>query len=241
MDARCRLSAWMILPLLGLLAAPAAGAEPLATRQAAFQIPYRIDPPGTSTEQPTEVQLYVSTDRGGSWKLHGRVPPDQGRFPFKAEKDGEYWFLVRTKDNTGRLLPSKPTTPELQVLVDTTQPTLEINAVQGEAGEIAIRWRAADAHLQPQNLKLDYQTKGAADLWQSIAIDPRRTRIAAGSCQGDITLWPPRTTEPIIIRAEISDRAGNLALTQTQVEPQKPADSRPADTAGAQPQRVGPA
>src|SRR5688572_3949195 len=91
--------------LLLLLAASGAASatEPLATRQTAFAIPYRIDAAASAAQRPVEVQLYVSTDRGAAWKLHSKVPPEQGRFTFKAEKDGEYWFLVRTKDSTGHV------------------------------------------------------------------------------------------------------------------------------------------
>jgi hypothetical protein len=221
-----RLPAVLLLAALG--AAPAV--EPLATRQTAFSIPFRVEGTG-STERPSEVQLYVSTNRGASWKLHSTVPPEQGRFAFKADKDGDYWFLVRTKDHAGQLRPKQPAAPEMQVLVDTTQPALELSAARGQAGEVTIRWHARDPHLQPQNLKLDYQAKGAADLWQSIAIDPRRTQVAAGSCQGEVTLWTRALDEPLVIRGEITDRAGNLAVTQKEVEAVKKTEPPVSDAA----------
>jgi hypothetical protein len=93
---------------------------------------------------------------------------------------------------------------------------------------VTIGWRANDPNLQPQNLKLDYQAKGAVDLWQSIAVDPRRTQVAAGTCQGEVTLWTKAVDQPLVIRAEITDRAGNLAVTQTEVEVAKKPDPTPA-------------
>ena len=205
------------IAMASMLGTTSARAEPLASRQNAFRIPFRVEPPQTSAQQPVEVQLYVSSDRGATWNLHSRARPDQTHFVFRADRDGEYWFLVRTLDASGRRLPDKAAAPELQVVVDTALPSLELDAVRGPAGEIAVRWRSSDPLLEPHNLRIDYQVAGASEVWQPLAVDPTRTQLASGSCTGEAVLWPRTQGQPLTVRAEICDRAGNRTVAHAQV------------------------
>src|SRR5262245_19398433 len=61
-----------------------------------FAIPVKVSLPGNVTA----VDLYVSTDRGDTWVMEGRVRPDGRPFLFHAPKSGEYWFapLLRLTD-----------------------------------------------------------------------------------------------------------------------------------------------
>src|SRR5581483_10530943 len=61
------------------------------SRQASFPIPFRVEG-GQTPGIKGEVQLYLSEDRGGSWKLAGRAPLAGTQFDFRAPRDGEYWF-----------------------------------------------------------------------------------------------------------------------------------------------------
>src|SRR5688500_4602973 len=65
------------------------------TRQPAFDIPFQIDEP-IPGQEPVEVQLHVSDDQGATWNIASKVNPDAGRFSYRASRDGEFWFLVRT-------------------------------------------------------------------------------------------------------------------------------------------------
>ena len=99
---------------------PAASAtEPIPWRQNLFSIPFRISPAREEATQPIEVQLFISEDRGASWRLESRVKPEQGSFTFQAPRDGEYWFAIRTVDRQNRLRPEGNPTPELRVRVET--------------------------------------------------------------------------------------------------------------------------
>ena len=81
-------------------------------------IPFEID--GTANTI-REVELFVSQDRGRRWQSVVRLPVETGKFTFRAEADGEYWFASRTITSTGT--PSSMTGyPELRVLVDTKNP-----------------------------------------------------------------------------------------------------------------------
>ncbi|MCE9603839.1 MAG: hypothetical protein K8U03_02935, partial [Planctomycetia bacterium] len=102
------------------------------TRQSQFDIPFQIDQP-LPGQEPTEVQLHVSENQGGSWALHAKVAPQEGRFSYRAARDGEFWFLVRTLSRTGKLMPERAFEPELRVLVDTVPPQLELDLKRGSA------------------------------------------------------------------------------------------------------------
>ena len=99
--------------------------KPIATRQRAFAIPFRVERADHPSREPVEVQLYLSSDRGAHWQLYQRTDPAKGQFAFSASADGEYWFYVRTLDRSGQLRPDAPARPELRVIVDVTPPGME--------------------------------------------------------------------------------------------------------------------
>ncbi|MHC4179484.1 MAG: hypothetical protein ACYSWU_18385, partial [Planctomycetota bacterium] len=206
--------------------------KPIATRQMKFAIPFRIEPVDDPLRQPAEVQLFVSGDRGATWDLYWKVDPAQRRFPFHAGVDGELWFLVRTLDRSGRLWPQRPNEPELIVLVDTMPPKLQLRAEKGEAGQITARWQIDDPNARSDGLMLQYRTT-ADGPWQEVAVD-RGIRPAGGATQtGQVTWWPQPGSGVIQIRAEVLDKAGNLAVSHTQVKLGSDTGGPPSRTAEA--------
>jgi len=114
---------------VGFSAAPPNLPEPIVSRQNLFAIPFRIEKADQPAREPVEVQLYVSGDRGASWQLYSRTDPARQRFMFRADADGEYWFLVRTLDRSQQVRPEGPAVPELRVIVDTTPPKAQLSAI----------------------------------------------------------------------------------------------------------------
>ncbi len=112
-----------------------------AAKRVRHSVSDRRNGPGA---EHVEVQLHVSENRGAAWHLVAKARPDEGRFSYKAARDGELWFLVRTLNRQGRLLPEKPFAPELRVLVDTDPPLLELLCKRGAAGEIDCSWKTSD-------------------------------------------------------------------------------------------------
>jgi hypothetical protein len=194
-------------------------AEPIvtATRQNAFTIPFRIDPTPTAAGRPVEVQLLVSTDEGASWALSSRVQPEKGAFVFRAPHDGEYWYSIRTVDSQGVTRPEPPLSPQLKVTVDTVAPRLELSASRGGAGEIVARWQAVDPSLKKNSFKLEYQTSSSGP-WERVAVESPPSAMRH-TLSGEATWWPGAASGPILVRAEISDLAGNPAVTQAVVKP----------------------
>ena len=144
--------------------------EPIATRQTLFAIPFTIERPQHPAQEPREVQLFVSPDRGVTWQLYSRVEPARGRFMFRAGVDGEYWFQVRTLDRSGRVHPQPPGSPELHVVVDTTPPKLQLTARQGDAGEIVAAWEIDEPHPRPKTLTIQYRAARDSQ-WQPVALE----------------------------------------------------------------------
>ncbi|MHC4404729.1 MAG: hypothetical protein ACYTG0_34190 [Planctomycetota bacterium] len=184
--------------------------SPIATRQTVFSIPFQVAPPEGTDRDPTEIQLYVSMDRGARWLLSNRVAPTKTHFVFRAPTDGEYWFLIRTKDRLGQLRPRQADRPGLRVLVDTTPPELELEARKGEAGQIAVAWRATDPHLDIETLKIEYRSSARRG-WQPVAVDRRNVQSLGLTRSGEVNWWPD-SAGMVEIRAEAADTAGNPAL-----------------------------
>lgn len=184
------------------------------TRQAVFDIPFQIDAP-IPGQEPVEVQLHVSEDRGATWKAAVKAKPTDGKFTYQAPRDGEFWFLVRTLNRAGRLVPEKPPAPELRVLVDTMPPAIELQVAAGTSGELVCTWKLSDPNLQPETLALSYQGVDAAAGWKTI--DASTSQAGPdGSYAGRATFTPTGMSPPYFVRAEVSDAAGNRAAAQQQ-------------------------
>jgi len=201
----------------------------LATRQTMFSIPFRIDRADRPTQEPVEVRLYVSTDQGKNWHLSCRVNPAEKRFLFQGNGDGEYWFQVRTVDRSGQVQPTGGDTPGLRVLIDTAPPQLELQATRGEAGQITTRWQMTELHPKVGSLKMQYRT-GADQPWQSVAVSRPESTASDPTQTGEVTWWPQAGSPRVEIRAEVSDVAGNSAVTHAHItdDPASPTDPAPS-------------
>jgi hypothetical protein len=189
---------------------------PIATRQTLFAIPFKVDKGPSHGSEPVEVQLYVSADFGGTWRLYQQVPPSRNRFLFQAKGDGEYWFLIRTLDRAGQIRPRQGTQPGLRVVVDTNPPELKLDAFRASGGQITARWQVADPNLNLDSLKIQYRPAGAT-AWQTLAIDRRMVVVQGITRFGQLTWWPQAASGRVEIRAEVSDTAGNTTVTHAQV------------------------
>ncbi len=211
-------------------AAAHATAELVATRQSTFAIPFHVARARDPAQEPVEVRLYVSTDFGATWQLYEAVEPSEQRFLFRGHGDGQYWFLVRTLNRAGELFPRGGDQPELRVVVDTTPPRLHLEAHRGAAGEIVVRWEVVELNPKPDSLTIQYRA-GPGEPWHSVAINHREQTIAETVQEGRVTWWPQTDARRIEIRAQVTDLAGNPAVTHAQLAPSQPDHQ----TAGASP------
>lgn len=192
----------LFLVLVGVCFAQstADAAEPIHTSQTRFRIPYQFDPNEMARIGATEIRLYGSEDRGKTWKQLQSVPPRKGKFDFKTQKDGEYWFAVKTANQQGRLFPATPVIePGLKVIVDTTSPTIELTSKKNANGRIELSWKIMDANVDLSSFGLEYRRSGEKK-WQ--------TMIVAPALEGSTT-WTVANTGTIEVRAHVQDLADN--------------------------------
>jgi hypothetical protein len=217
---------------MGLLLVAAAragevsGDRVIPTRQRGFAIPFEVPASAQLQRDTAEVQLFVSTDQGKTWRQTATTRPNfnhepaDGQFPYHAADDGEYWFAVRTLD--ARTSPTAEAThqPGLKVRVDTVPPKLEGEAWRDRSGGIAARWQAADSDLDATTLKIEYQaTPDAA--WQLLAVDPPSATNSKTTVIGEKT-WFPTGGESGVVRLSVSDAAGNSNVVQLPVRASAP-------------------
>lgn len=177
------------------------------TNQHRFRIPYHSDPAELQRLGAREVQLFVTTDRGATWRLAQSVPPTTGKFAFEAPSDGEFWFSVRTLDGFNRLHPQTGgMTPGLKVMVDTAPPDLTLS-LDRSGTDVRLTWRASDPNIDPGSLKLEHRLPGV-DQWQPLSV--------ASSPSGQ-TAWPVNSKGTVLVRGTILDRAGNTGSAKAEL------------------------
>lgn len=186
----------------------------IATRQATFSIPFRVETSNDPNWQPVEAQLYVSIDRGARWRLYTKVPAAQKQFVFRAGGDGEFWFAICTADRSGQMRPRTIDSPGLRVLVDTKPPVAKIAAEMREGGLVVVRWQVSDLNIKPKSLTIAYRPSPTAP-WQAVPVDPRSQDTPEAIARGEVTFLPKAGGNTIPIQAEVSDMAGNTTVVHT--------------------------
>lgn len=196
---------WLLVMLLGA----SIGAGPSQaqnndnytySRVRLFKIPFQTDP---NERRIREVQLFVSADLGRSWQQYGTATPNQSSFQFNADRDGCYWFAVRTIDLTGQTHPASMdgVTPGLRVCVDTVPPVIDLRQLASRDNSLVVGWDIRDDNLDPASLRLEYRAQGTVD-WLPIRMDATASGQAA---------WTPAVAGPLEVRLRARDRAYNEA------------------------------
>ena len=122
----------------------------------------------------------------------------------------------------------------MRVIVDTIPPRLDLSAMRGDAGEIKATWQAFDPLLNADSLKIEYQT--AAGQWRPVAMDRPKSGGDRSNTSGTLTWWPTDAPESnVAVRAEISDRAGNVTVSQAKATGNSVTPSNTAPSTAARP------
>ncbi len=211
------------------LAAPAP--PPIFWKQTLFSIPFQVQRAATAAQEPAQIQLFVSPDRGLRWDNWRQARPQEGHFLFRAGVDGEYWFDVRTVDRSGQTRPQGPHSPQLVVVVDTTPPKVQLAARRNDAGRITASFNIEELYLRSDSLTIDFRLAPTAQ-WQAVAIRPIDIHSSNAIHTGDVSWQSPTVAGTMEIRLRVHDLAGNSAESQTQVV-------LSTSTAGAYPAGVG--
>jgi hypothetical protein len=140
---------------------------------------------------------------------------------YTADKDGLYNFVIILENHRGqsRPIPKRGDAGDIQVMVDTTKPAVEIVSTRvasnGDRGAVVdIRWKATDANIAPVPIKIEYaavrtERPGEPGEWKAITPDWVDNT-------GQHT-WAAPTGEAyeFLIRVTCKDRAGNSANSVT--------------------------
>jgi hypothetical protein len=83
-----------------------------------FNFPMSWD---TQTKNVDLVRLFVSDDRGTNWKRVSDHKPGDKRAPFKADRDGDFWFALQVQRKDGSFEPAmvERLSPAMKVRVAT--------------------------------------------------------------------------------------------------------------------------
>ena len=205
-------------------------AKVLWHRTRSFFIPVTVAPEHRSVIR--EMILFVSDDAGASYRNAGRTTPTDPRFSFRAPRDGEYWFAIKTVDTRGKEYPagSGQAEPSLKVIVDATKPTIMLQPKGRRGSQAAVGWEVKDENLALRSMILEYQAEGARD-WRQVPMKTDDFRFIGEKS------WDAGTADPVRVRLTIRDRAGNSNSVEETLpeglaaEPSSGSDARLANSA----------
>jgi hypothetical protein len=178
------------------------------TRATSLRIPFTPQP---GERRLKEVQLYVSTDLGQTWKQAVNATPEQRYFDFRAQHDGIHWFAVRTIELDGRASPvdMAGARPGLKIYVDTQPPLVHVRALAPRDGELGVEWEIKDDNLDLASIQVDYRVAGSNE-W---------IPIPGPSQSVGQRYWKPVTNGAIEVRVRARDRADNWNEDKTTISP----------------------
>lgn len=184
------------------------GERPRMTRSKRFNLDYSVDAVGPAGVE--KVELWVTRNGGLDWDL-GWVDEDRtSPLLVEVEEEGVYGFrlVIVGKNGLASQSPGPGDLADLWIGVDSTQPTVEItSAVYGDeehAGQLEIRWNAADVHLANRPITLSFSDQQ----------DGPWTTIAASLPNTGQYYWrvDSRVPAQFYLRIQARDEAGNVAV-----------------------------
>src|SRR5262249_26355989 len=129
--------------------------------------------------------------------------PGEEKFTYQAQRDGYYWFTVRTLDNQNRFNPpqlDQQTPPALRVCVITSRPAVVLQPLPARDGLVGVEWEIRHSFpVDLDTLRLDYRLPGG-NQWLPLYNAERAT---TGKYSWNTA------TGPAEVRLQVQDRAGN--------------------------------
>ena len=184
------------------------GERPRMTSSKRFNLDYSVDAVGPAGVE--KVELWVTRNGGLDWDLGWLDEDGESPLLVEVEDEGIYGFrlVIVGKNGLASQTPRPGELADLWIGVDTTKPTVEItSAAYGSgdrAGQLDIRWAAADEHLANRPITLSFSEQP----------DGPWTTIAAGLPNSGQYHWrvDSRVPAQFYLRIEARDEAGNVAV-----------------------------
>ncbi|QDU56263.1 hypothetical protein Pan181_24710 [Aeoliella mucimassa] len=182
--------------------------DPVYWSQQVFVIPYQWDNTNAASDA-VAVKLYLSQDQGRTWNEISQAKPELQGFNYHAPSDGEYWFSIRTFDSQGRAWPEGPYQPELRVIVDTQNPTIQsLTAALTPEGMVTANWQATDSNFDPPRASMQYRLPESPQ-WQSVPLNGMQSP-SPNVLQGSVQWQVPTSAATVYVRLAVRDKAGNV-------------------------------
>lgn len=185
-----------------------------------FDIPFNV---GQAGIRPAEVRLYVAKldERNPKsniraepqWTLLQRQSPDAGHFRLTDVPDGTFWYATETiaPSQVGKIPANLPLSvqPGLRVIVDTTQPDVQLNVDADSDGHVTASFEVRDAtSTKPKSLH--YATDTTRQ-WMALPIEPTTTG-------GRFEIRASDHWKQMELRLSVVDAAGNETLVKKMVK-----------------------
>ncbi len=160
-----------------------------------------------------KVELWGTKDGGRQWQSLGVDQDNRSPMRVTVPAEGVYGFRIAVAGGNGVAAPTPQPgeQPEMMVGIDMAPPRTELRAAelgQGlQAGQVVIRWTAADENLAPRPVGLFYSASTEGP-WTTIATDLDNGGEYAWRLGRDA---PPQ----VFLRIEVRDQAGNVAVQQS--------------------------
>ncbi len=158
------------------------------------------------------VELWARRLGDQEYECVDRMEGDKPPFTTRLWSEGNYEFrLVCVGGSSMRSPnPKRDDLPDLYVCLDTTPPLVELlSPGTAEPNVVKLRWKATDANLSDQPIRLEYSVDG--ECWHSVA-DPNTWLPNTGEY-----LWnlPARLPHELHVRVRARDKAGNIGEART--------------------------
>ncbi|HEX3148261.1 MAG TPA: hypothetical protein VHR66_09255 [Gemmataceae bacterium] len=188
-------------PSVGI-SVPSPPAKLVNTR--AIALDFEITKAGVS--QVSAVELWTTRDGGQTWAKTDEMAGCQSPFRTRLGSEGDYGFRLVFVSESGMRTsePASGKQPDLNVILDTTPPKIELMPLQSipdQPGKIRVAWKLSDRHMAHPSIRLHFSTDGRTWL-------PMDAVIANG--YADWTM-PAGLPHQVMIRLTARDDAGNEA------------------------------
>jgi len=165
-------------------------------------IPFELSSVGNP---PAYLELEVSEDTGKTWQSVAKADPKERQFQFQTQRDGTYWFRVKSLDLGGQVIdpPGEP----MHLVIDSTKPTGQLMIDLDRKGDLQAEFRIVESSLDQNSIRLEYQTE-LDSAWKEVSCKTEKG-TQENEWIGSASWSIPHQTAQLVVKLSGRDQAGN--------------------------------